>query len=297
MPLQPQDHLRHQLGGEFARESVAYCLLFPEHKLMGHWYTWVNDSDEAGFAFVLHGEGPDPEFFAHETGFDAKGMDFSDWAIGDVTLAVGEPLMGAQASYQGDDLSIDFTFQGMHDAFDYGSNATGTPDYLAQNRYEQGGRIAGTMRWGGKEYAFDGPGHRDHSWGTRDWDAIHHYKWIAAAGEQVSVNLMWTLALGEVDVNGYIFRDGLLSPATSMEITTQYGTDLVHDVVTAHVIDEAGRTTEVVLDERHTLARWDVIPSFNFTDALFTGHIAGEPARAYVEYTWPRAYLDHVIKA
>jgi hypothetical protein len=39
-----------------------------------------------------------------------------------------------------------------------------------------------------------------------------------------------------------------------------------------------------------------VVPSFNFTDTCFTGRMADEPVRAYVEYTWPRAYLDHVIK-
>ena len=70
----------------------------------------------------------------------------------------------------------------------------------------------------------------------------------------------------------------------------------MQDGLRATVVDEAGRTTAVDLDRRHTLARWDVIPSFNFTDTLFTGSVSGEPVRAYVEYTWPRAYLDHVLK-
>lgn len=294
MPLTPQDHLRHPLDGEFARESVAYCLIMPEHGLMGHWYTWVDDNDQAGFAFVLHAEGPEPVYFDHQTGIDVKGKDFDDWKVGGVTLQVGEALRTATASYAGDELSIQFTFEGMHEAFDYGSNASGTPAYLAQNRYEQGGRIVGKLVWRGQEYVLDSPGHRDHSWGTRDWDAIHHYKWVAAAGETSSVNLMWTMALGEVDVNGYVFRDGILSPATAVDFTTTYGPGLVHDVVIAKVRDEADRTTDVVLDQRHTLARWDVIPSFNFTDTCFTGRIEDEEARAYVEYTWPRAYLDHV---
>lgn len=296
MPLQPHDHLRHRISGEFARESVAYCVIMPEYGLMGHWYTWVNDQNQAGLAFVLHGEGPDPVFFEHRTGLDATGKDFDDWRLGGITLTVGESLRTAHASFTGEDLEIEFTFVGMHDAFDYGSNADGTPTYLAENRYEQGGRIVGKMVWRGQEYVLDGPGHRDHSWGTRDWDAIHHYKWIAAAGESVSANLMWTLAMGEVDVNGYVYRDGVLSPATAMEISTTYGDDLVHDVVVAAVDDEAGRRTNIVLDQRHTLARWDVIPSFNFTDTCFTGQLAGEPVRAYVEYTWPRTYLDHLIK-
>lgn len=295
MPLMPDDHLRHEISGEFARESVAYCLIMPEHGLMGHWYTWVDQQDQAGYAFVLHGKGPDPVFFAHETGFEATGKDFDDWEVGGVRLAVGEPLRTAKASFASEDLSIEFSFEGFHDAFDYDSNVSGTPSYLANNRYEQGGRIVGTMVWQGQEYALDAPGHRDHSWGTRDWDAIHHYKWVAAAGEKVSANLMWTLALGELDVNGYVFRDELLSPVTSMTIETTYGADLVHDALIATVVDQAGRETVVDLDQRHTLARWDVIPSFNFTDTCFTGTLHGEAVRAYVEYTWPRAYLDHMV--
>ncbi|MFF0279358.1 hypothetical protein ACFYSW_03525 [Rhodococcus aetherivorans] len=190
---------------------------------------------------------------------------------------------------------MEFTFAGIHPAFDYGSNADGTPGYLAQNRYEQTGRIVGELRWRGEVYAFDGPGHRDHSWGTRDWDAIHHYKWIAASGADCSANLMWTMAEGEVDVNGYLYVDGLQSPILNASIGTEYGADYVQDIVTAEITDEAGRTVTLDLDRRHTLARWDVSPTFNFSDTMFTGRLGDNQVRAYVEYTWPRAYLDHLL--
>ncbi len=295
MSLQPSDHLRHHLSGAFARESVAYCLILPEHGLMGHWYTWVNDKDEAGFAFVLHGEGPEPVFFSSETGLPAEGQNFDDWHLGRVNLKVGEPLMTARADFSSEELSVEFEFQGIHPAFDYGSNQEGTPSYLAQNRYEQGGRIVGQLRWGDRVLDFDGPGHRDHSWGTRDWDAIHHYKWIAAAGDKCSANVMLTLAEGEVDTNGYVFRDGVQSPIVKASIATVYGEGFVHDELTVICEDESGRTTTLELPHRHTLARWDVIPTFNFTDTCFTGSMEGEPVQAYVEYTWPRAYLDHLL--
>ena len=157
MPLQPDDHLRHAISGEFARESVAYCLLLPELGFMGHWYTWVDGESQAGFAMVLHRDGPDPVFFDHQTGIDATGQDFTDWRVGRVTLEVGEALRTATATYRGDDVEVEFSFEGMHDAFDYDSNGGGTASYLAQNRYEQGGRIVGTLRWGGKTLTFDGP--------------------------------------------------------------------------------------------------------------------------------------------
>ncbi|SNT12406.1 DUF7064 domain-containing protein [Rhodococcoides kyotonense] len=295
MALHAHDHLRHTIEGPFARESVAYCLIMPEHGLMGHWYTWVNERDEGGRAFVLHGTGPDPVFFDHKDGIAVGGQNFDHWDLDGAGLRVGEPLMGAKASFESTDLSVQFEFEGFHPAFDYDSNTTGTPSYLARNRYEQSGRISGRLTWNGTVYDFDGPGHRDQSWGTRDWDAIHHYKWIAASGNGVSANVMWTMAEGELDVNGYVFSGGVQSPIVDASARTKYGDDFVQDVVEFELTDEAGRTTSLDLDRRHTLARWDVSPTFNFTDTMFTGTLGGEYVQAYVEYTWPRSYLDHLL--
>ncbi|WP_439031276.1 DUF7064 domain-containing protein [Gordonia terrae] len=295
MSLTSTDHLRHEISGRFARESVAYCLILPEHGLMGHWYTWVDDAGKGGRAFVLHGAGPDPVFFDHRDGLEVGGQDFDNWNVDGASLKVGQPLRTAEAAFESAELSVEFAFEAIHPAFDYGSNAIGTPGYLADNRYEQTGRIVGKLEWQGEVRSFDGPGHRDHSWGTRDWDAIHHYKWIAASGPDCSTNLMWTLAEGEVDVNGYLYLDGVQSPVVSAAISTTYGDGFVQDVVRAEIVDEAGRTKILDLDTRHTLARWDVSPTFNFSDTMFTGELDGHAVRAYVEYTWPRSYLDHLL--
>jgi hypothetical protein len=295
MTLDQHDHLRHTIKGQFARESVAYCLILPEHGIMGHWYTWVNDSGRGGRAFVLHSDGPDPLYFNHCDGLEVGVQDFDDWNLGGASLAVREALHSAEVRFKADDLAVHFTFEGIHPAFDYGSNDVGTPSYLADNRYEQSGRIVGTLVWRGKKYEFDGPGHRDQSWGTRDWDAIHHYKWVAASGDDCSANLMWTMAEGEVDINGYVYLDGVQAPIVDASVSTDYGPEFVQDVVRAELVDATGRHTTLDLDRRHTLARWDVTPSFNFSDTMFTGTLGGRHVRAYVEYTWPRAYLDHVL--
>ncbi len=295
MSLAPHDHLRHSIDGPFARESVAYCLILPEHGLMGHWYTWVNEAGKGGRAFVLHGDGPDPVFFDHKDGLEVGSQDFDDWNLDGAVLAVGGALESASASFVSEELSVHFTFEGIHPAFDYGSNSAGTPHYLADNRYEQTGRIVGRLEWRGRALEFDGPGHRDQSWGTRDWDSIHHYKWIAASGEDWSTNLMWTLAEGEVDINGYVYLDGVQSPIVDASVRTDYASDFVQNALVAELVDESGRTTVLDLDRRHTLARWDVSPTFNFSDTMFTGTLAGKPVQAYVEYTWLRNYLDHLL--
>ncbi|WP_232868370.1 DUF7064 domain-containing protein [Pseudonocardia kujensis] len=293
--LTDRDRLRHTISGPHARESVAYCLILPEHGILGHWYTWVNEHDVAGRALVLHKEGPEPVLFKHVDGLPAGGQNFDDWTLDGIRLTVGDDLQRASAAFHDDEVDLEFTFEAYHPAFDYAQNAEGCPTYLAANRYEQSGRIHGTLAWNGERIEFDGPGHRDQSWGTRDWDAIHHYKWLAVAGEDISCNLMVTMAHGELDTNGYVYRDGQQSPVTSAQVTTGWGEDWVQDKVQVTVHDDAGRTTDIDMS-RYSLARWDVSPTFNFTDTGFTGTMAGAPVRAYVEYTWPRVYLDHLLE-
>jgi hypothetical protein len=103
------------------------------------------------------------------------------------------------------------------------------------------------------------------------------------------------MAEGEVDINGYVYLDGVQAPIVDASVSTDYGPEFVQDVVRAELVDATGRHTTLDLDRRHTLARWDVTPSFNFSDTMFTGTLGGRHVRAYVEYTWPRAYLDHVL--
>jgi hypothetical protein len=45
-------------------------------------------------------------------------------------------------------------------------------------RYEIPCRVGGTVRVGDEEIEFDGPGQRDHSWGSRDWWAVD-WMWSA----------------------------------------------------------------------------------------------------------------------
>src|SRR5438094_599627 len=82
----------------------------------------------------------------------------------------------------------------------------------ADGRFEQSGRVQGTLRVAGRTIPFDTTAHRDHSWGTRDWSSLHHWKWIsgqggpgpgAPEGTVLTFNAFKGLALGQVDINGY----------------------------------------------------------------------------------------------
>ena len=293
--LEPSDRLRHVIDGAFARESLAYCIPLPEERMLALIYTWVDGNDRAGYAFAVYEQGPEMAYFQHVDGLPANGADFDAWRVGGVDVAVGPDFTTARAAYRDDHVTIDVTFTALHDAFDYDRNAGGCPAYQATNRYEQSGRMVGRLEWDGRVVDIDAPGHRDHSWGRRDWDAIHHYKWLAVAGEDRAANVMVALVEGETLYNGYVFLDGVLSPVTTAEIVTAYSPDFAQTSIAAIVHDEAGRATAMRFPHRFAYGRWDVSPTFNFTDGCFSGDVAGGPVAAYIQYTWPRAYLDHLL--
>ncbi|SNT12601.1 DUF7064 domain-containing protein [Rhodococcoides kyotonense] len=292
--LEPKDRLRHRISGGFARESLAYCVIVPGTGIY-LLYTWVDAESKAGYAFAIYGDGPEPAYFARQEGIDATGQDFDHWEIGNLSIHVGDDFESAVASYSDDELSIEIEFRSIHEAFDYGRNQAGCPPYQATNRYEQSGVIRGALTRDGVTTEFDGPGHRDHSWGRRDWDAIHHYKWLSIVGADRAANIMVALVEGETIYNGYVFVDDKLSPVVSAHVSTEYDELQFQKSITAEVLDELGRTTHIEFPSYYSTARWDYSPTFNFTDTGMDGTLAGGPVSAYIQYTWPRIYLDHLL--
>lgn len=294
--LDVKDRLRHELAGEFARESIAYIAIVPEEGLMALVYSWVDGQDRAGYAVAVFEGGPEPALFKHAEGLPAAGLDFDTWSVGDLEVAVGADLDHATARYDDDDIGLDIAFAGVHEAFDYERNEKGCPAYQATNRYEQGGIVTGTLRWRGRTIALDGPGHMDHSWGRRDWDAVHHYKWLAVTGRDRAANVMIALVEGEVLYNGYVFSGGVLAGVTWAEVDTTYDGEFIQERLTATVTDDAGRTTVIDFPRRFASAKWDVTSTFTFRDGTFTGTLDGGEVRAYVQYAWPIAYLEHIAR-
>jgi hypothetical protein len=91
-------------------------------------------------------------------------------------------------------------------------------------RYEIPCRVTGTVRVGGEEIAFAGPGQRDHSWGARDWWASD-WMWSALHLDDGT----HTHAVGVPQVPkfavGYVQRDGRIAEVTSVATTEEVAAD------------------------------------------------------------------------
>jgi hypothetical protein len=83
--------------------------------------------------------------------------------------------------------------------------------------------VQGVLSLNGREVPIDTTGQRDHSWGRRDWATFQDWKWISAqAGHELAVNVMVSHARGETSHNGYVFREGVVTPIVEARIAARY---------------------------------------------------------------------------
>lgn len=292
--IDERDMLRHALpAGPQARESLMWSNCLPDEGLFINPYIWVNGDGIAGRAFIMTEAGrSDMLMLDIEQGFELEG-DFDAFEFAGVAVEQPEPMRTAKVSFANDRCRFDYRFTAMHEPFDYGSNRDGCPWYMAHNRYEQAGFGEGRLEIDGRVVEFSCTAHHDHSWGVRDWDAMQHYKWIAAqSGSDVGLNYMMTSYRGEPTVNGYVFKKGVSSPIVEGSMRCRYDDDFLVETATAELLDEAGRTTVV---ETETYANFTFPASAGsvILGAISRAAVDGQPGVAQFDSLWPVAYVEH----
>lgn len=301
--LEPADDLRHpSAGGRPTRDSLFYNLILPEEELALQVYTWVDGAGVAGHHVAVYGPGREPLAFDVEGRIAVGDADFDAWRVAGLELRHCEPLHRAEIRYRGDAVSLAYDFTGLHDAFTYSQNPDGCPQWMAEDRFEQAGRVAGEVTVGGRIVAFDRPAHRDHSWGRRHWGLPQHWKWLAAQtgpdlgddgpGRQtVAVNAMFWIARGEPGVNGYVRRaGGEPVPIVAGRARAGYDDDMTQRSVTATLEDAAGGVTELVM-ERYGLLRLTSRSDTVVYEAACRATIDGQAGSGQFEALWPAAYV------
>lgn len=104
---------------------------------------------------------------------------------------------------------------------------TKTELVFAQMHYEQPMVASGTLILKKKGEVIEtriikGFGHRDHSWGIRDWGGIDSWNWVVAQFEDETINFYKAEALGEVKQDGIIYSKGADNiRIKNIEVTTK----------------------------------------------------------------------------
>jgi hypothetical protein len=206
--LKPEDDFRHELSGEFGRESLAYVIPLPDGGFGLIAYTWVNGASEAGYAVFVWDK---DELVAFEStdGVAMNDADFDDWRIGGLQVTQTKALESLTLNHRGKELSFVLSAAAVSPAFAYGDHPLGTPRCMADQRWEQSLVASGWLEFKGRRIEINGAMARDHSWGRRDWHYAQHWKWIHVIEDERNALHLW-----ELFVRAVAGRCAATSPAT-----------------------------------------------------------------------------------
>jgi hypothetical protein len=291
--LTENDDLRHDLGDDpDARESMVWNVLLPAAGRYAIGYVTIKPSAESTRLLVVFGGDEDPIIdIAADRPFE--GRDLDAFTIAGMHIEQPERLRTMTVAYEGERASLRYRFRALHEAFDFARNDDGCAPVAATNRFEQAGRIDGTLSIDGESTHFATTGHRDHSWGVRDYDAIQHWKWISAqAGSGTAIHAMHTWFQGRQYTNGYVLREGLLSPVVDLRVRTDYDASIMQRRAAFTLRDAAGRTTEA---EAESFAS-GFLPfgGVVMAEAGCRFTIAGADGIGVFEQGWPPTYLEYL---
>jgi hypothetical protein len=88
--------------------------------------------------------------------------------------------------------------------------------------YEQSMRVRGDVTIDGQRVAFDGSGHRDHSWGLRDWGTLQHMRWLTGQMPGFAFNAVYITLAGSSITNGYVWMDGEARPVDRVRLENTF---------------------------------------------------------------------------
>lgn len=215
MRIEPVDDLRHRPGpGQRTRDSLFWQTVLTEHEVALQVYLFVSDDHalgaRAGYHVAVWGRDREP-VLQHGGAAVEPDADFDDLTVDGVRIRQGVPLQESSVTVRTPTVELDLDFGAIAAPFSYHANPDGLPAWFALDRLEQSGRVRGSLRLGGATMIIDGPGHRDHSWGRRDWRAPQHWKWFVAStpSGQALNGWLW-VARGTWGFAGYVLRGGRL---------------------------------------------------------------------------------------
>jgi hypothetical protein len=274
--LEPHDEYMHELGPEPNFNESMYFNLYDPAEGVGGWFRCGNRANEgyAEMTVCLYLPGgrvgfmyKRPEIDSNDA-FDAGGIRFDviepftrlDVSYTGKVVMLDDPLQMANPKtaftenpYAECEVRIEYT--GVSDMFG------GEPDEphekpgeeFAKGHYEQLIAGKGSIRVGDEEWAVDGFGLRDHSWGPRYWQAPWYYRWLTAnfgpdfgfMGSRIARRD------GDGTRGGFVWQDGKLHLCRDFEIATEWaGDDSYHRSISATLrsADQEWKVTGKVLN-------------------------------------------------
>jgi hypothetical protein len=298
MIIDPVHDGRHVLDDKpHARESIPYIVVLPEHQIALFTYTWVSQQSVAGAALSVFGPGLGQEPIRQRLADRSvlADMNFDKWAIEGFRMEQDLQFTKSYIRWQTPEATVEFNYEATHPPYAYGTDPRGCPPFFADNRIEQAGVVTGRLTIGDRIIDFKGTGHRDHSWGTRDWAVIQHHEWyVGQVGDEIGIHLWRGQGAGKTHIRGYVFKDGVQALIETADVNVTYDRDYWQKSYSIRIVDSQGRTTTV---ETEVYAADALIPDpcIVLRESAGVSIIDGKTGVGWMECAWPTAYLDHIV--
>lgn len=88
--------------------------------------------------------------------------------------------------------------------------------------YEQSVNVVGTVHMAGEPFVIEGSGHRDHSWGPRDWAPAERWRWLTGQFDGMAFNAMYMTIAGTHVTNGYVWTGGACVPIDDLHLDATF---------------------------------------------------------------------------
>jgi hypothetical protein len=299
--LDPKDDLRHRAeAGQRMRDSLFWEMIMPDEQIGFQAYLYLTGAGKAGFNVCVWGAEEKPLVLDLVQGAVADDADLGNFSFEGLRLTQPDPHHSALLRYESKKVKLELSYTALHDPFSYRQNPDGIPPWFAINRIEQTGWIKGFLEFGGRRIEWDRIGHRDHSWGVRNWGAPQHWKWFVAYtrdGRRIVNGWIW-IARGEWGFGGYVVCDGELLAISHIKHHAEYDADMSQRRLNAEIFDVRGGSFNLTL-ERFGLVKLPTNDKLGtiIMEAACTATIDGFDGAGQFETHWSTSYLDHLIES
>jgi hypothetical protein len=184
-------------------------------------------------------------------------------------------------------IEFDILFTPLNKVYQYVNHASDLIfSRVGSQHYEQFGVFEGEVRFKNQEIKIDPCfGHRDHSWGIRDWSAVDYYRLFCCAFSfEFAFNLWEGCIAGQEFVKGYVF-DGRrnMSIIESKVNTICKAGARAPMKATIQIVDEENRKYNITSSILHTIPlppRQSIM--YEMTAEMRTGNLGGCGLQEYL---------------
>ena len=98
---------------------------------------------------------------------------------------------------------------------------------VGAHHFEVANTVRGTVEIQGRKLEINGHGHRDHSWGVRDWTTFRVHRWVNGVfGPDLCFCIStFSMAGRPAGAFGYVIRDGIVHHTSDIDVVTYMESD------------------------------------------------------------------------